>query len=132
MKKEEETAAAAGGGGGDGGTNTDKPADDATAANGEAPAPAEGTEGAAKEEKKNSMDVDASKPVEAAAENAGGRYGEKSKEEVHAERLAHNLPEGTVSSVVLRAVERIYGDRGREMRFLTMNARGPPFGCRDV
>ena len=93
MKKEEETAAAAGGGGGGGGTNTDKPADDATAANGEAPAPAEGTEGAAKEEKKNSMDVGASKPVEAAHGNAGGAVTEKkSKEEVHAERLAHNLP----------------------------------------
>ena len=123
VKKEEETAAAAAaGGGGDGGTNTEKPADDATAANGEAPAPAEGTEGAAKEEKKNSMDVDATKPAEAAAETPAAVTEKKSKEEVHAERLAHNLPEGTVSSVVLRAVERIYGDRGREMRFLTMNA----------
>ena len=46
----------------------------------------------------------------------------KSKDERNSERLAHNLSETTLSQVVLRAVERIYGERGREMRFLTMNA----------
>lgn len=112
VKREEEAAAAA-----------VKNADGAATAGGEASAPVEPAEGAAKEDKKDSMEVDAAKPAEAAAvEKPAAAPVKKSKEEVHGERLAHFLPEGTVSTIVLRAVERIYGDRGREMRFLTMNA----------
>lgn len=118
VKKEEDTAAAT-----TAAAASAKPADGAPAAAGEAPAPAEGAEGAAKEEKKDSMEVDAEKPAEAAAEEKPAAAPvKKTKEEVQSERLAHNLPEGTISPVALRAVERIYGDRGREMRFLTMNA----------
>jgi len=118
VKKEEDTAAAT-----TAAAASAKPTDGAPAATGEAPAPAEGAEGAAKEEKKDNMEVDAEKPAEAAAEEKPAAAPvKKSKEEVQSERLAHNLPEGTISPVALRAVERIYGDRGREMRFLTMNA----------